>query len=54
MKPYLDDERDLVMTLMQQGEDNETIAKITKRSVDAVRAFRRQYNWLRKEWRFKT
>ena len=53
-KPYSDEERDLIMTLMQQGEDNETIAKLTKRSVEAVRAFRRQYEWIRKEWRFKT
>ena len=52
-KPYSDEERDLIMTLIRQKEDVETIAKITKRSGDAVRAFRRQYEWIRKEWRFK-
>lgn len=51
-KSITDREKDTIMTLIRLGEDDETIAKFTARSVIAIRTLRWNYDFLRKEWRF--
>lgn len=52
-KSITDREKDTIMALIRLGEDDETIAKFTVRSVIAIRTLRWNYDYLRKEWRFK-
>lgn len=53
MEKMPNSEIELVLSLIRKGEDNETIAKITKRSVGCIRDFRQRYEWLKKEWKFR-
>lgn len=52
-KSITDREKDAIMALIRLGEDDETIAKFTARSVIAIRTLRWNYDYLRREWRFK-
>lgn len=52
-REYTEEEIDLVCFLIQKGEDDETIARICRRSPKAIEAFRSNYNFLKKAWRFR-
>ena len=52
-KSITDREKDTIMSLIRLGEDDETIAKFIGRSVIAIRTLRWNYDYLRKEWRWK-
>lgn len=53
VRKYTEEEIDLVCFLIRSGEDNETIARICRRSPAVIAVFRNNYNFLRKEWRFR-
>lgn len=53
VRKYTEEEIDLVCFLIRSGEDNETIARICRRSPKAIEAFRSNYNFLKKAWRFR-
>ena len=51
-KSITDREKDAIMALIRLGEDDETIAKFTRRSLVTIKVIRWNYDFLRKEWRF--